>query len=216
MPNLIWQPSKGFGSRCGYGVDFIILHYTWGRKTSDLATLCSKRASSHFYIPVNGDLYWLVRLENRAFHAGIEWRSPSTWQYKRWRAIRPNERSIGIEIEGFGEYTEEQYRALEWLLPLLLERFDIPLRFLPDPYRGMQGRDAYEIEKLTNFWGILGHGNIHFSKVDPGMNFDWDRMKCLELLPDPGCLTFAENVVYRGDPSLLPERVTSYEFNVAN
>jgi len=212
MPRLIWQPSKGFGSRHGYDIDFIVLHYTWGHRAGDLATLCSKRASSHFYLTLNGDLYWLVRLENRAFHAGIEWRSPGTWQYKRWKAIRPNERSIGIEIEGFGEYTEEQYRALEWLLPLLLERFDIPFRFLSEPYCGMDDRDAYSIAVLKKFRGILGHGNIHYSKVDPGMKFSWERMMRLVLMPDPGCLSFAENVVYRGDPSLLPEGSTRYEF----
>jgi len=215
MPNLIWQPSRGFGDRCGYAVDFVVLHYTWGRKAGDLATLCSKRASSHFYIALNGDLYWLVRFENRAFHAGVEWRDRGTWQYKRWKAIRPNERSIGIEIEGFGEYTEEQYRALEWVLPLLLERFDIPLRFLPDPYCGMKDRDAYSIAVLKDFCGVLGHGNIHYSKRDPGIEFDWERLRCLALLPDPGCLTWPENVVYRGDPALLPEGGLTYEFKVS-
>lgn len=215
MPKLIWQPSKGYRSRHGYPVDFIVLHYTWGRKVGDLATLTSRRASSHFYITFSGDLYWLVRFENRAFHAGIEWKSPRTWQYKRWKEIRPNERSIGIEIEGRGQYTESQYRALEWVLPLLLKRFDIPLRFLPDPFLGMTGRDAYEIDALRDFRGILGHGNIHYSKNDPGMDFDWERFKHLPELPDPGCLTWPETVVYRGDPVLLSEGRLKYEFKMA-
>lgn len=216
MPRLIWKPSKGFCSRRGYNVDFVVLHYTWGHKAGDLATLCSRRASSHFYITNPGDIYWLVRLENTAYHAGIS----RLLAPKRAARIRPNERSVGIEIEGFGEFTEEQYRALEWLLPLLLKRFDIPLALPPNPYRGCDAKakaDRYEIEFFDDYRGLLAHGNIHRSKVDPGLNFDWERIKCIPPLPDPGCLSHSENVVYRGDPSeLIPEGGISYEFKVAS
>jgi len=214
MPKLIWQPSKGFGSRGGRRVDFVVLHYTWGRRAGDLATLCSNRASSHFYITLNGDIYWLVRLENAAYHAGIN----RLLAPKRWARIRPNERSIGIEIEGFGEYTEEQYRALEWVLPLILERFDIRLTLPPDPYRGCdpkQKADRYEIEFLEEFRGILAHGNIHGTKVDPGLKFGWGRIRNMELVPDVGCLSLAEDFIYRRDPADIPKGGIPYEFKVA-
>ena len=212
MPRLIWRSSKGYCARRGYSVDFVVLHYTWGSRAGDLATLCSSRASSHFYITNNGDIYWLVRLSNAAFHAGIK----RVLAPKRWARIRPNERSIGIEIEGYGSYTKEQYRALEWCLPIVMKRYDIPLAFLPDPYRGCNPKgkaDRYEIETLERFRGLLAHGNIHASKVDPGLNFDWDRMKCLELLPDPGCLSRAERAVYLDDPDLVPKGGLEYEFH---
>ena len=214
MPRLYWKESKGYGSRCGYQVDMIIFHYTWGHFEGDLATLCSKQASSHFYIPRNGNLWWLVRLENRAFHAGIN----GLLAPKRFARIRPNERSIGIEIEGFGTYEEDQYRALEFLLPLLLKRFHIPHHFLPDPYLGCDPKaksDRYEIEMLENFRGILAHGNIHGTKTDPGLNFDWERFKYLPTIPDPGCLDYPEDVIYRGDPNVIPKEGIRYDFKLA-
>ena len=212
MPHLICRPSKGYGSRGRYPVDFVVLHYTWGSKAGDLATLTSRQASSHFYITNNGDIYWLVRLNNSAYHAGIN----RVLAPKRWARIKPNERSVGIEIEGYGRYTEEQYRALEWCLPIILKRFNIPLAFLPNPYRGCDPKakaDRYEIEALEEFRGILAHGNVHASKVDPGLDFDWDRIKCLELLPDPGCLGRAERAVYLDEPDFVPKEGLPYEFH---
>jgi len=213
MPRLLWRPSKGFASRRGYAVDMVVLHYTAGHKEGDLATLLSSRASSHFYITYNGDIYWLVRLENAAFHAGIN----RALAPLRWAKIRPSERSVGIEIEGYGRFTEEQYRALEWVLPPVLKRFNIPLKFPPDPFYGCDPRNParYPVEDLERFRGIVAHGNIHKSKVDPGLDFDWERMKHLAPLADPGCLSYAENLVYRGDPADLTEGGVRYEPHLA-
>ena len=178
MPRLYWRQSKGRCPRYGYPVEMIVLHYTWGSEAGDLKTLLSARASSHLYITLKGHIYWLVRFEETAYHAGIN----GLLAPIRKKRIRPNERSIGIEIEGFGKYTEAQYRALEFVLPVIMKRFKIPLNFLPDPWYGMDPSEParYPIEDLEHFKGILGHGNIHKSKVDPGLNFDWDRMKCLD------------------------------------
>jgi N-acetyl-anhydromuramyl-L-alanine amidase AmpD len=149
-------------------------------------------------------------LENAAHHAGITWSRPYTWQWRRWRALRPNERSVGIEIEGYGEFTAKQYRALIWLIPLLALRFNIPIKLLSDPWRGhdpavnkKHGGDACEIDELQDFRGILGHGAIHYSKVDPGLNFDYDTIAALEPLTI-GPASFPENVIWRGDPAQLP------------
>ena len=204
---------RNFAGRKGYGVDFVVLHYTWGAKWSDLDTLISNRASSHLYITVNGDIYWLVSFENAAWHAGIN----PVLAPKRAARIRPNERSVGIEIEGKGDFTEEQYRALEVALPPILKRFSIPLALPPDPLLGCDPRhpDPYPIEFFDGFRGLLAHGNIHKSKVDPGINFDWDRVRCLELLPDPGCLSLAENYFYRSDHTQLPEGGIGYEPRLA-
>jgi N-acetyl-anhydromuramyl-L-alanine amidase AmpD len=209
---------RNYGERGDYKIDWIILHYTWGHKRGDLDTLTSNRASSHLYITNEGDIWWLVPFQKAAWHAGITWKVPGTWQWKRWKALRPNERSIGIEIEGFGEFTPDQYRALEWCLPLLLRRYDIPLAFLPDPLRGMDprvskkhGGDAYEIEELLAFRGILGHGNTHYGKVDPGLNFEWDRIRCIPPMPETGPQNVAERDLYVGDMALIPEGGIGYE-----
>jgi N-acetyl-anhydromuramyl-L-alanine amidase AmpD len=202
---LYWKPSKGYGSRHGYPIDFVVLHYTWGKKAGDLNTLCSRRASSHFYITKEGDIYWLVPLDKRAYHAGIVWTDPKTWQYDRWKRIRPNERSIGIEIEGYGNYTEEQYSALAWLLPLICGKYGIPIKTLDDPWFGSEGRAACDVDVLEAFRGILGHCSIHFSKVDPGPNFEWDRVKALGPLPQIAPFDRAASALFFNDPGYVDE-----------
>ena len=223
MPRLYWRPARGFAARPSeFKVDWLVLHYTAGSHPGDLNWLCrSPRPacpSAHFYVAPRGDIYQLVRLENVAFHAGITWSRPYTWQWRRWRALRPNERSVGIEISNPGPpygFTDEQYDALAFLLPPLLARFDVPQRTLPDPWRGCDprvgrehGGDAYDIEELAGFRGLLAHGNIHYSKTDPGLLFDWDRVRALPPMETPPA--YAANVVRRGDPSLIPSEGVPY------
>jgi N-acetyl-anhydromuramyl-L-alanine amidase AmpD len=218
MARLYWQPARGFAARpAEFNVDWVVLHYTAGPYPGDLNWLVrSPRPacpSAHFYVAPHGDVYQLVRLENVAFHAGITWSRPYTWQWRRWRALRPNERSVGIEISNLGppyNFADAQYRALAFLLPPLLARFDIPSQTLPDPWRGCDprvrkshGGDAYDVEELEGFRGVLAHGNIHFSKTDPGLLFDWDRIRALEPFASPPSL--AANIIWRGDPAALPE-----------
>lgn len=206
-----YRPSRGVGSRKGFEVDWVVLHYTAGKREGDLSTLIKSplpgRPSSHFYIPFNGDIYQLVSLDKAAFHAGINaLKAP-----ERARRLRPNERSVGIELEGFGTFTEAQYKALAWVLPLICLRFRIPIMVLPDPWKGHAVADStpYDIETLERFRGILGHGSIHASKVDPGINFEYDRIKSLTPLPI-GPVSYPEEVIWRGDPSSLPPDGISY------
>ncbi|MGD8717911.1 MAG: N-acetylmuramoyl-L-alanine amidase [Candidatus Zixiibacteriota bacterium] len=223
MPKLYWKPARGFAARpAEFKVDWIVLHYTAGSYPGDLNWLArSPRPScpsAHFYICPRGDVYQMVRLENVAFHAGITWSRPYTWQWRRWRALRPNERSVGIEISNAGppyDFTEEQYRALAFLLPPLLGRFGVPVATLPDPWRGCDptasnshGGDAYDIGDFDGFRGLLAHGNVHYSKTDPGLLFDWDRVRALEPFVTPP--SFAANVVWRGDPAAVPAEGVSY------
>ena len=220
MPRLYWKPAKGFKPRpLGFSVDWVVIHYTAGYYPSDLDWLSRFRRgpSVHFYICPEGNVYQLVRLEDVAYHAGITWTLPYTWQWRRWRALRPNERSVGIEISnrGAGDFTDEQYRALAFVLPPVLARFAIPNLTLPDPWRGCDprihkkhGGDAYEIEQLEAFRGILAHGNLHYSKTDPSLNFDWDRIRTLEAMASPPA--FATYVLWRGDPKLIPTEGVIY------
>ncbi len=223
MPRLYWRPARGFAARpAEFSVDWVVLHYTAGSYPGDLNWLCrSPRPacpSAHFYVAPHGGIYQLVRLENVAFHAGITWSRPYTWQWRRWRALRPNERSVGVEISNPGppySFTDEQYGALAFLLPPLLARFGIPPATMPDPWRGCDprvsrehGGDAYDAEELDGFRGVLAHGNVHYSKTDPGLLFEWDRVRALEPLSSPPPL--ASHVVWRGDPSLIPPEGVPY------
>ena len=205
---LYWTPARGFHDREGYKVDWIVLHYTAASYPGDLNYLARSPwpgcASAHFYIRKNGDIHQMVRLENAAHHAGIVWKIKGTWQYKRWKALRPNERSVGIEIENMGteEFTQEQYTALEFLLPALLWKYRIYPKTMPDPYRGCDPsakKDAYDIEDFEGFRGLLAHGNIHYSKVDPGLKFDWSRLMSCEPIYIPGCLTAFQNAILNSD-----------------
>ena len=81
---------------------------------------------------------------------------------------------------------------------------------MPDPWRGCDprvgkshGGDAYGAEELVGFRGVLAHGNIHYSKTDPGLLFDWDRVRAFEPFASPPSL--AANIVWRGDPAAIPE-----------
>ena len=223
MPRLYWRPARGYAARpAEFNVDWVVIHYTAGHYPSDLEWLeRSPRPScpsAHFYICPRGDVYQLVPLDNVAFHAGISWTLPYTWQWRRWRALRPNERSVGIEISNLGpplDFADEQYQALAFLLPPLLARFGIPLEFMPDPRRGCDprigkkhGGDAYEIKELEGFRGLLAHGNLHYSKTDPGLPFDWGRVRALEPMASPPA--FATYVIWRGDPSLIPSEGVVY------
>lgn len=210
--HIFWTPAKGYGSRGDFRVDWIFIHYTAGKYPSDLNYLARSPKpacpSCHFYIRKNGDVHWMVRLENAAWHAGITWSRPYTWQWERWRALRTNERSVGIEIENLGNevFTQEQYQALGMLIPTLCYKYGLPIATMPDPWLGCNHKeraDFYPIEELNEFRGLLAHGNTHKSKVDPGILFEWDRIKSLEPIPDPGCLNLIQHVITFGDPKVF-------------
>jgi len=148
------EPSPNVDERPdGCAVDCLVLHYT-GMKTAEeaLARLRDPAAkvSAHYLIDEDG---WIVRLADeakRAWHAGV-----SCWQGRE----RLNDCSIGIEIVnpghewGYRPFTEGQYRALEWLCPLIMARWSIP------PLR------------------VLAHSDIAPDrKEDPGELFDWQRL----------------------------------------
>ena len=131
----------------------MVLHYT-GMKTAEeaLARLCDPAAkvSAHYLIDEDGRILRLADEAKRAWHAGV-----SCWQGRE----RLNDCSIGIEIVnpghewGYRPFTELQYRALEWLCPLIMARWSIP------PLR------------------VLAHSDIAPDrKEDPGELFDWQRL----------------------------------------
>ena len=144
-------------------IDTIIIHYTGMQNAqSALNYLCSHRSrvSSHYFINEKGKLWQLVDDNNVAWHAGV-----SKWLDRK----NLNETSIGIELvnpgheHGYQEFTNDQYKTLEELIKLLIDKFDI------------------KIDR------ILGHSDIAPSrKLDPGEKFNWHKLakKKLSIWPE--------------------------------
>ncbi|WP_426751570.1 N-acetylmuramoyl-L-alanine amidase [Myxococcus sp. Y35] len=163
------RPTDNFNERPpGQDIDTIVLHHTAdGSDESSLETLTGKadnllgqawlwakeqvkgEVSAHYTIAKDGTIYQHVDDEMRAWHAGEG--------SLRGDGADVNDRSIGIEIvnEGDGRdaYTEEQYRALEQLVPYLASEHGVPLE------------------------NVVGHRETNPDKVDPSPNFDFDRIR---------------------------------------
>lgn len=114
-----------------------ISSHPWLERVRDM------RVSAHFFIRRDGCIVQFVSTYQRAWHAGV-----SEFEERE----RCNDFSIGIELEGTDvlPYTDEQYGALQRLIPALKARH--PLR------------------------AVRGHEHIApLRKTDPGPAFDWKR-----------------------------------------
>ena len=133
-------------------ISFIIIHYTETKTLEEaIKILTSKKSkvSSHFVIDRNGDIYNLVKIKFRAWHAGV-----SKW--KRTNDI--NSRSIGIELVNAGEKSNEEFSNLQ---------IDNLIKLI------IQLKEEYNI----NSKDILGHSDIAPSrKIDPGIYFPWKKL----------------------------------------
>tara|TARA_Y100000022_G_scaffold194104_1_gene198060 strand:+ start:2673 stop:3395 length:723 start_codon:yes stop_codon:yes gene_type:complete len=143
--------SKNFDNRKNR-ISFIIIHYTETKtftKAVKLLTDKERKVSCHYLIDSKGEIYNLVDLNKRAWHAG-----ESKW--KNFTDI--NSHSIGIEIVNSGElkkeeYKKEQINVLIELIKSLKQKYKIPN------------------EK------ILGHSDIApLRKIDPGKFFPWEKL----------------------------------------
>jgi N-acetyl-anhydromuramoyl-L-alanine amidase len=114
--------------------------------------LADIKVSAHFFLRRNGKLLQFVDCDKRAWHAGVS---------EFLNQQRCNDFSIGIEIEGSGDfsYTKKQYQRLAKLTNLLCMFY--PLKY------------------------VAGHSDIAPGrKQDPGPYFDWPRY--LKSVEDTG------------------------------
>ena len=152
QPNILYNfKSKNFDTR-KKEIQFIILHYTETetlKKALELLTSNKRKVSSHFLVDVNGDIYNLVPLSMRAWHAGES----------SWRGFEDiNSRSIGIEIVNSGEKKEKKYPEIQ-ISSLIKLIIYLKKKFRIHPY------------------DILGHSDIApLRKIDPGKHFPWKRL----------------------------------------
>ena len=138
-------------------ISFIILHYTETKTLEEAISLLTdqeRKVSCHFILDINGRIFNLVDLKNRAWHAG-----ESKW--KNFKDL--NSHSIGIEIVYPGEKSKTLYakKQIKSLINLII--------FLKKKYNIKNNR-------------ILGHSDIApLRKIDPGKFFPWEELDKFSL-----------------------------------
>ena len=101
--------SPNFNERIGnQQISYLILHYTAMTSCKEaLEHMCQKKnkVSSHFLISKKGEIFYLVDLKKRAWHAGESY----------WKGSKNlNSSSIGIEIDNSGHHIyNEDYNYLQ-------------------------------------------------------------------------------------------------------
>ncbi|MEU1303579.1 N-acetylmuramoyl-L-alanine amidase [Streptomyces shenzhenensis] len=128
-----------------YSIDRVVVHVTQGGYRSAVQVFQDPGhgAASHYIVRKDGRITQLVRELDVAFHAGNR-------EY--------NERSVGIEHEGFVErassFSDEMYAASARLTAAICGRYGIP------------------VDRKH----IIGHVEVPGTDhTDPGRHWDWDR-----------------------------------------
>ncbi|WP_329207155.1 N-acetylmuramoyl-L-alanine amidase [Streptomyces sp. NBC_00683] len=128
-----------------YGVDRVIIHVTQGSFASAVKVFQdpAHRAATHYIVGQDGRVTQMIRELDVAYHAGN-------------RSF--NERSVGIEHEGFvdrpKDFTARMYESSARLTAAICARYGIPV-----------DREH-----------IIGHVEVPGTDhTDPGPHWDWDR-----------------------------------------
>ncbi|MFG3102731.1 N-acetylmuramoyl-L-alanine amidase [Streptomyces sp. NPDC048182] len=128
-----------------YGIDMVVVHVTQGSFSSAVKAFQDPghRAAAHYIVGQDGHVTQMIRELDVAFHAGNR-------EY--------NERSVGIEHEGFvdrpQDFTDAMYAASARLTAAICGRYGIP------------------VDRKH----IIGHVEVPGTDhTDPGPHWDWDR-----------------------------------------
>ncbi|MHC5263931.1 N-acetylmuramoyl-L-alanine amidase [Streptomyces sp. UC4497] len=128
-----------------YTIDRVIIHVTQGSYQGTLKVFKDPwhGAAAHYVVRQDGHIAQMIRELDVAFHAGNR---------------DFNERSVGIEHEGFvdrpSDFTDAMYESSARLTARICRRYDIPV-----------DREH-----------IIGHVEVPGTDhTDPGPNWDWDR-----------------------------------------
>jgi N-acetyl-anhydromuramyl-L-alanine amidase AmpD len=131
--------------RAGHDPLAIVLHVTAGASASSaIGWFKNDRSnvSSHYVLDRNGDIYATVREQDQAWVNGVVEHPNTTIPIiDDWvqTGTNPNLESLGIEVAGYSSmqpsgqppelvgYTEAQFAALDYLLPVLSDRWAIPI-----------------------------------------------------------------------------------------
>lgn len=122
-----WQKSPNYRVGANRRILAIANHITAGLMPGCLSWMCNpaSKASAHYLVCKNGEIYQLVADTDIAWHAGVVKRP--TWAL--YDGTNPNRYTIGIEHEcvSGGELTETQYQATLQLHKELIRKHKIPL-----------------------------------------------------------------------------------------
>ncbi|WP_447040147.1 N-acetylmuramoyl-L-alanine amidase [Streptomyces sp. DSM 118878] len=128
-----------------FGIDRVVIHVVQGGYDTALRVFKDPGhgAATHYVVRKDGHIAQMIRELDVAFHAGNK-------SY--------NERSIGIEHEGFvdqkSSFTDEMYAASARLTAGICRRYDLP------------------VDRKH----IVGHVEVPGTDhTDPGPHWDWDR-----------------------------------------
>ena len=146
--------SPNFDERKGfYRICYIILHYTAIKTCKEaIKYICKKKnkVSAHFLVSKKGEIYHLVDIQKRAWHAGDSY----------WKGLTDlNSNSIGIEIDNSGHnINNEKYSFLQIKsLIELIQKLSKEHKIIPN--------------------NVLGHSDIApLRKIDPGEKFPWHEL----------------------------------------
>jgi N-acetyl-anhydromuramyl-L-alanine amidase AmpD len=167
---VIEAQSPHYDTRADIYPDTLILHYTACdlQKTLDIfqRNVGGRQVSSHYTIDENGNIYFHVNEDKRAWHAGLSW-----WQGRRDN----NSYSIGIEHVNFGFKHEEFHPNNGVEIAGSIKKWY--------PFKPTQIQSSINLcrEITTNYnlsqWKILGHSDVAPGrKVDPGPLFPWEEL----------------------------------------
>jgi len=182
--SIRWTPSPHFGERSGM-IDTVVLHYTATEnleETIDLFQRAGKGVSAHYVIGRDGLVIQMVDVEKKAWHAGA-----SEFQGKP----DVNDFSIGIELVNWGLLRERDGKFYVWPGDYGTEYQGQSPLFAGgqwwDPFTEMQYcvltgliEEIRVRFPLITPERIVGHGDIALPrgrKIDPGMAFDWERVR---------------------------------------
>jgi N-acetylmuramoyl-L-alanine amidase len=208
------KPTTHFSARKS-SINAIILHYTAGGHYSGTVSwfLDSRTsASSHFVIGREGEIVQMVRLSDRAHHAG------DGEMLRDGELLNPNDFSIGIEIANFGLLDYSGSNFFYSYDGVTRSMYDVvkygPPRFANITYYdGMRIHGAWErykqkqIKSVTKLCKLLidtyhipldrivGHSDTALPlgrKKDPGPLWPWDT-----FLADLGGKYNPQNLYYR-------------------
>ena len=119
-----------------------------------LLTDSTKKVSCHYLVDLNGKIFNLVDLKNRAWHAGES-------QWKNYKDL--NSHSIGIEVVYPGEKSNSE-------LLTKANKSNDKLNYI--------FKKKYKIKNDR----ILGHSDIApLRKIDPGKFFPWEQLHKFSL-----------------------------------
>lgn len=104
----------------------------------------SYKVAPHYLIDRKGQIYYLVEEKDIAYHAGDSQMADGRKNV--------NDFSIGIELMNtkIGQITDEQYRALNWLIKDIRSRQEIKY--------------------------VLGHNQVASNRKDDPWNLNWDKV----------------------------------------